>query len=43
MTAGLMMDALQDTPDRDAALAYFVGQLSPDALTAAIEAARKDG
>jgi predicted transcriptional regulator len=41
MTAGLMMDALQDTPDRDAALAYFVGQLSPDALTAAIEAARR--
>ncbi|MEV6633249.1 BlaI/MecI/CopY family transcriptional regulator [Actinoplanes sp. NPDC051470] len=41
MTAGLMMDALADTPDKDAALAYFVGQLSPDALTAAIEAARK--
>jgi predicted transcriptional regulator len=41
MTAGLMLDALGDTPDRDAALAYFVGQISPEALEAAIEAARK--
>ncbi|MEV6304817.1 BlaI/MecI/CopY family transcriptional regulator [Actinoplanes sp. NPDC051861] len=39
MTAGLMMDALTATPDRDAALAYFVGQLPPEALRAAIEAA----
>ncbi|MFI5890307.1 BlaI/MecI/CopY family transcriptional regulator [Actinoplanes sp. NPDC051513] len=41
MTASVMLDALSATPDRDAALAYFVGQLSPDALQAAIEAARK--
>jgi len=41
MTAGLMLDALGDSPDRDAALAYFVGQLPPDALAAAIEAAKK--
>ena len=41
MTAGLMLDALSGTPDRDAALAYFVGQLSPDDLAAAIEAAKK--
>jgi predicted transcriptional regulator len=41
MTAGLMLDALGDTPDRDAALAYFVGQIPPDALAAAIEAAKK--
>jgi predicted transcriptional regulator len=41
MTAGLMLDALGDTPDRDAALAYFVGQIPPDALAAAIEAATK--
>ena len=40
MTASLMLDALSATPDRDAALAYFVGQLPPDALAAAIEAAR---
>ena len=39
MTAGLMLDALRDSPDRDAALAYFVGQLPPEALAAAIEAA----
>ncbi|MFG1604651.1 BlaI/MecI/CopY family transcriptional regulator [Actinoplanes sp. NPDC049265] len=43
MTASLMMDALADTPDSDAALAYFVGQLPPEALRAAIEAAGKDG
>ena len=42
MTAGLMLDALGDTPDRDAALAYFVGQIPPEALAAAIEAAKKD-
>jgi predicted transcriptional regulator len=41
MTAGLMLDALSDSPDQDAALAYFVGQLSPEALRSAIEAARK--
>ena len=40
MTAGLMLDALGDTPDRDAALAYFVGQIPPEALAAAIEAAK---
>ena len=40
MTAGLMLDALSATPDQDAALAYFVGQLPPAALAAAIEAAR---
>ncbi|WP_229073232.1 BlaI/MecI/CopY family transcriptional regulator [Actinoplanes sp. DH11] len=40
MTAGLMMDALSATPDRDAALAYFVGQLPPDALAAALKAVR---
>jgi predicted transcriptional regulator len=39
MTAGVMMDALSATPDRDAALAYFVGQLPPEALRAAMEAA----
>jgi predicted transcriptional regulator len=42
MTAGLMLDALSTTPDRDAALAYFVGRLSPDALAAAIDAAARD-
>jgi hypothetical protein len=36
-----MLDALSSSPDRDAALAYFVGQLPPEALRAAIEAARK--
>ena len=41
MTAGLMLDVLSATPDRDAALAYFVGRLSPEALAAAIEAAKK--
>ncbi|MEU4694803.1 BlaI/MecI/CopY family transcriptional regulator [Actinoplanes sp. NPDC023714] len=41
MTAGVMLDALSATPDRDAALAYFMGQLPPEALQAAIEAARK--
>jgi predicted transcriptional regulator len=41
MTAAVMLDALSDTPDQDAALAYFVGRLSPEALSAAIEAARK--
>jgi len=40
MTAGVMLDALSATPDRDAALAYFVGQLPPEALKAAIEKAR---
>jgi predicted transcriptional regulator len=41
MTAGVMLDALSETPDRDAALAYFMGQLPPEALRAALEAARK--
>src|SRR4051794_5468223 len=38
MTAALMMDALSGTPDRDAALAHFVGQLPPEALQTALEA-----
>ncbi|MFC4063309.1 BlaI/MecI/CopY family transcriptional regulator [Actinoplanes subglobosus] len=42
MTAGVMMDALTATPDRDAALAYFVGQLPPEALRAAIEKATRN-
>lgn len=44
MTAALMLDALSAAPDgvRDAALAHFVGRLSPEALTAAIEAAKKN-
>ncbi|MFG1994831.1 BlaI/MecI/CopY family transcriptional regulator [Actinoplanes sp. NPDC048988] len=41
MTAGLMLDALTASGDQDAALAYFMGQLSPDALKAAIEAVTK--
>jgi predicted transcriptional regulator len=41
MTAAVMLDALSASPDQDAALAYFVGRLPPDALAAAIEAARK--
>ncbi len=40
MTAGVMLDALSATPDMDAALAYFVGRLPPEALKAAIEKAR---
>lgn len=45
MTAAVMLDALGDIdgPARDAALAHFVGRLSPDALAAAIEAAKKRG
>jgi predicted transcriptional regulator len=43
MTAGLMLDALNASPDQDAALAYFVGQLSPEALAAALEAAKQTG
>lgn len=43
MTASVMLDALSGTPDQDAALAHFVGQLSPEALAAAIEAAQKSG
>ncbi|GGN92273.1 transcriptional regulator [Actinoplanes lobatus] len=42
MTAGVMLDALSATPDRDAALAYFVGQLPPEALKAAIEKAARN-
>jgi predicted transcriptional regulator len=44
MTAALMLDALSAAPDgatRDAALAHFVGRLGPEALQAAIDAARK--
>jgi predicted transcriptional regulator len=41
MTASVMLDALTTSGDQDAALAYFVGQLPPDALAAAIEAAQK--
>jgi len=41
MTAAVMFDALNATGDQDAALAYFVGRLPPDALAAAIEAARR--
>ena len=41
MTASVMLDALSSSPDQDAALAHFVGQLSPAALAAAIEAARR--
>ena len=40
MTASVMLDALRTTADQDAALAHFLGQLPPDALAAAIEAAR---
>src|SRR5690349_12259009 len=42
MTAALMMDALSGTPDRDAALAHFVGQLPPEALHAALGAIQQD-
>jgi predicted transcriptional regulator len=44
MTASLMLDALSAAPDavRDAALAHFVGRLGPEALSAAIEAAKKN-
>jgi predicted transcriptional regulator len=41
MTASVMLDALTAGGDRDAALAYFVGQLPPEALRAAIEAASR--
>jgi BlaI family transcriptional regulator, penicillinase repressor len=41
MTAAVMLDALSASDDRDAALAYFVGRLPPEALAAAIEAAKK--
>jgi predicted transcriptional regulator len=43
MTASVMLDALSASPDQDAALAYFVGQLPPEALRAALEAAKKSG
>jgi predicted transcriptional regulator len=45
MTAALMLDALSAAPDgaaRDAALAHFMGQLDPAAVTAALEAAKKN-
>lgn len=41
MTAAVMLDALSASPDQDAALAYFVGRLPPEALAAVIEAAKK--
>ena len=41
MTASVMLDALSASGNQDAALAYFVGQLPPAALTAAIEAATR--
>jgi predicted transcriptional regulator len=41
MTASVMLDALNTSGDQDAALAYFVGRLPPEALAAAIEAAQK--
>ena len=41
MTASVMLDALTSSDDQDAALAYFVGQLPPEALAAAIEAVQK--
>ncbi len=43
MTAAVMLDALSDGGDRDAALAHFVGQLPPEALRAAIEATKRGG
>ncbi|GIE36449.1 transcriptional regulator [Actinoplanes italicus] len=42
MTAGVMLDALSSTPDQDAALAYFMGQLPPEALRAAMEKAARN-
>jgi predicted transcriptional regulator len=42
MTAGVMLDALSATPDQDAALAYFMGQLPPEALRAAMEKAARN-
>jgi len=41
MTAAVMLDALSASGDQDAALAYFMGRLPPDALAAAIEAANR--
>ncbi|MGX6601419.1 BlaI/MecI/CopY family transcriptional regulator [Micromonosporaceae bacterium Da 78-11] len=42
MTATVMLDALSASGDSDAALAYFVGQLPPEALRAAIEATKQE-
>ncbi|GAA2699965.1 BlaI/MecI/CopY family transcriptional regulator [Actinoplanes palleronii] len=42
MTAALMFDALSATPDRDAALAYFLGQLPPGAIRAALDVPPKE-
>ncbi|WP_436520065.1 BlaI/MecI/CopY family transcriptional regulator [Actinoplanes sp. HUAS TT8] len=42
MTAALMFDALNGTPDQDAALAYFLGQLPPGAIRAALDATPKE-
>jgi predicted transcriptional regulator len=41
MTASVMLDALSSSGDQDAALAHFVGRLSPEALEAAIEASKR--
>ncbi|MFC3739176.1 BlaI/MecI/CopY family transcriptional regulator [Paractinoplanes deccanensis] len=41
MTASVMLDALTASGDQDAALAYFVGRLSPEALAAAIAASKR--
>jgi predicted transcriptional regulator len=42
MTASVMLDALSASPDQDAALAYFLGQLPPGAIRAALEATPKE-
>jgi predicted transcriptional regulator len=42
MTATLMMDALSSAPDQDAALAFFLGQLPPGILAAAMENTPKE-
>ena len=42
MTAAVMLDALSASPDRDAALAHFVGALPPEALQAALEAIQQE-
>ena len=41
MTASVMLDALSTSGDQYAALAYFVCRRPPEALAAAIEAARQ--
>ncbi|GAA4602568.1 putative transcriptional regulator [Actinoplanes octamycinicus] len=42
MTAAVMLDALSASPDQDAALAYFLGQLPPGAIQAALNATPKE-